>query len=52
MCLGLDEQQGMFLKSKGFWRNAGHWKKHGFETFSGFEKFEKRGQYSAVERAQ
>ena len=24
MCLGLDEQQGMFLKSKGFLRNAGH----------------------------
>ena len=42
MCLGLDEQQGTFLKSKGFLRNAGHWKKHGFETFSGFEKFEKR----------
>ena len=42
MCLGLNEQQGMFLKSKGFLRNAGHWKKHGFETFSGFEKFEKR----------
>ena len=42
MCLGMGEQQGMFLKSKGFLRNTGHWKKHGFETFSGFEKFEKR----------
>ena len=52
MALLSDEQQGMFLKSKGFLRNAGHWKKHGFETFSGFEKFEKTGQYSAVERAQ
>ena len=41
-CLGLGEQQGMFLKSKGFLRNTGHWKRHGFETFSGFENFEKR----------
>jgi hypothetical protein len=42
MCLGLDEQQGMFFKRKRFLRNAGQWKKHGFETFSGFEKVEKR----------
>ena len=42
MCLGMGEQQGMFLKSKGFLRDKGHWKRHGFETFSGFEKLEKR----------
>ena len=51
MCLGLDEQQGMFLKSKGFLRNAGHWKKHGFETFSSFEKFEKRDNIARRGRA-
>ena len=38
----MGEQQGIFLKSKGFLRNTGHWKRHGFETFSGFGKLEKR----------
>ena len=42
MCLGLGEQQGMFLNSKGLLGNTGHLEKHGFETISGFENFEKR----------